>query len=119
MIYGIIIVQPTAPTGIYGVVGNIANGHVATTILFYWQVGKATVANLLRQGNSFSRELIVYNAIALSRAQQALFRVGSPVISEDISDEINAFDPCIDAHACFATGLACEPSARTVRALSD
>jgi hypothetical protein len=34
VIYGAIIVQPTAPTGIYGVVDNIANGHVATTILF-------------------------------------------------------------------------------------
>jgi putrescine importer len=33
VIYGIIIVQPTAPMGIYGVVSNIAHGHVATTIL--------------------------------------------------------------------------------------
>lgn len=33
VIYGIIIVQPTAPLGIYGVVSNIAHGHVATTIL--------------------------------------------------------------------------------------
>lgn len=33
VVYGIIIVQPTAPMGIYGVVSNIAHGHVATTIL--------------------------------------------------------------------------------------
>ena len=31
--YGIIIIQPTAPMGIYGVVSNIARGHVVTTIL--------------------------------------------------------------------------------------
>lgn len=31
--YGIIIIQPTAPMGIYGVVSNVAHGHVVTTIL--------------------------------------------------------------------------------------
>ncbi|RRA50316.1 APC family permease [Acidipila sp. EB88] len=33
LVYGIIIIQPTAPMGIYGVVSNIARGHVVTTIL--------------------------------------------------------------------------------------
>jgi len=33
ILYGIIIVQPTAPMGIYGVVSNIAHGHVPLTIL--------------------------------------------------------------------------------------
>jgi len=33
VVYGIIIVLPTAPMGIYGMVSNIAHGHVATTIL--------------------------------------------------------------------------------------
>ncbi|MGB7136165.1 MAG: APC family permease [Acidobacteriaceae bacterium] len=33
IIYGIIIIQPTAPMSIYGVVSNIASGHVVTTIL--------------------------------------------------------------------------------------
>jgi amino acid transporter len=32
VVYGIIIIQPTAPMGIYGVVSNIARGHVVTTI---------------------------------------------------------------------------------------
>jgi len=31
--YGIVIIQPTAPMGIYGVVSNVARGHVVTTIL--------------------------------------------------------------------------------------
>ncbi|WP_245536333.1 APC family permease [Terriglobus saanensis] len=31
--YGIIIIQPTAPMGIYGVVSNVARGHVVSTIL--------------------------------------------------------------------------------------
>ncbi|HET8668269.1 MAG TPA: APC family permease, partial [Terriglobales bacterium] len=33
IIIGIIIIQPTAPMGIYGVISNKANGHVVTTIL--------------------------------------------------------------------------------------
>ncbi len=33
IIYGIIIIQPTAPMSIYGVVSNVARGHVVTTIL--------------------------------------------------------------------------------------
>jgi len=33
IVYGIIIIQPTAPMGVYGVVSNEAGGHVVTTIL--------------------------------------------------------------------------------------
>ncbi|HEY0786846.1 MAG TPA: APC family permease, partial [Acidobacteriaceae bacterium] len=33
VVYGIIIIQPTAPMGIYGVVSNIAHGHVVTALL--------------------------------------------------------------------------------------
>lgn len=33
IVYGIIIIQPTAPMGIYGVVSNEAGGHVVSTIL--------------------------------------------------------------------------------------
>lgn len=33
IVYGIVIIQPTAPMGIYGVVSNVAHGHVVSTIL--------------------------------------------------------------------------------------
>lgn len=33
IVYGIVIIQPTAPMGIYGVVSNVARGHVVSTIL--------------------------------------------------------------------------------------
>ena len=33
VVYGIVIIQPTAPMGIYGVVCNVARGHVVSTIL--------------------------------------------------------------------------------------
>jgi hypothetical protein len=32
IVYGIIIIQPTAPMGIYGVVSNIAHGHDSDAI---------------------------------------------------------------------------------------
>ena len=33
VVFGIVIIQPTAPMGIYGVVSNVARGHVVSTIL--------------------------------------------------------------------------------------
>jgi putrescine importer len=33
IVYGIVIIQPVAPMGIYGVVSNVARGHVVSTIL--------------------------------------------------------------------------------------
>lgn len=33
IVYGIVIIQPTAPMGIYGVVSNMARGHIVSTIL--------------------------------------------------------------------------------------
>ncbi|MBW4025977.1 MAG: APC family permease [Acidobacteria bacterium] len=33
ILYGIIIIQPTAPMSIYGVVSNVAGGHVVSTVL--------------------------------------------------------------------------------------
>lgn len=53
ILYGIIIIQPTAPMSIYGVVSNAARGHVATTILI------AMVAMLLT-AVSFGRMARVY-----------------------------------------------------------
>jgi len=33
VIIGIVIIQPIAPMGLYGIVNNAAGGHVVTTIL--------------------------------------------------------------------------------------
>jgi len=53
ILYGIIIIQPTAPMSIYGVVSNAARGHVVTTILI------AMVAMLLT-AVSYGRMARVY-----------------------------------------------------------
>src|SRR5258708_5987269 len=53
IVYGIIIIQPTAPMGIYGVVSNIAAGHVVTTILI-------AMAAMLLTAVSYGRMARVY-----------------------------------------------------------
>ena len=53
IIIGMVIIQPTAPMGIYGVISNKAQGHVVTTILI------AMVAMLLT-AISYGRMARVY-----------------------------------------------------------
>src|ERR1700747_3681768 len=53
IIIGIVIIQPIAPMGIYGVISNEARGHVVTTILI------AMVAMLFTAG-SYGRMARVY-----------------------------------------------------------
>jgi len=68
IVYGIIIIQPTAPMGIYGVVSNIAHGHVVTTILI------AMVAML-------------FTAISYGRMARVYPRAGSAFTY--VSEELN------------------------------
>jgi putrescine importer len=68
IVYGIIIIQPTAPMGIYGVVSNIAHGHVVTTILI------AMVAML-------------FTAISYGRMARVYPRAGSAF--SYVSEELN------------------------------
>lgn len=71
IVYGIIIIQPTAPMGIYGVVSNIARGHVVTTILI------AMVAML-------------FTAISYGRMARVYPRAGSAFsyVSEELSPKL-------------------------------
>jgi putrescine importer len=68
IVYGIIIIQPTAPMGIYGVVSNIARGHVVTTLLI------AMVAML-------------FTAISYGRMARVYLRAGSAF--SYVSEELN------------------------------
>lgn len=68
IIYGIIIIQPTAPMGIYGVVSNLAHGHVTTTIFI------AMIAMLL-------------TAISYGRMARVYPRAGSAFTY--VSEELN------------------------------
>jgi amino acid transporter len=68
IVYGIIIIQPTAPMGIYGVVSNIARGHVVTTIMI------AMVAML-------------FTAISYGRMARVYPRAGSAF--SYVSEELN------------------------------
>ena len=71
IVYGIIIIQPTAPMGIYGVVSNIARGHVVTTIFI------AMVAML-------------FTAISYGRMARVYPRAGSAFtyVSEELNPKV-------------------------------
>lgn len=71
IVYGIIIIQPTAPMGIYGVVSNIAGGHVVTTLLV------AMVAML-------------FTAVSYGRMARVYPRAGSAFtyVSEELSPKL-------------------------------
>jgi putrescine importer len=68
IVYGIIIIQPTAPMGIYGVVSNIARGHVVTTI-FIAMVG------------------MLFTAVSYGRMARVYPRAGSAFTY--VSEELN------------------------------
>src|SRR6202044_4156738 len=68
IIIGMVIIQPTAPMGIYGVISNKAHGHVVTTILI------AMVAML-------------FTAISYGRMARVYPRAGSAF--SYVSEELN------------------------------
>ena len=53
LFYGIVVIQPTAPLGAYGVVGIVAEGHVATTILFGMLAMVLTAISYGRMANAY------------------------------------------------------------------
>ncbi len=55
IVYGIIIIQPTAPMGIYGVVSNLAGGHVATTLVIAMMAMLFTAVSYGRMARVYPR----------------------------------------------------------------
>jgi putrescine importer len=53
LFYGIIVIQPTAPLGSFGVVATVAQGHVATTILIGMLAMVLTAVSYGRMANAY------------------------------------------------------------------
>jgi putrescine importer len=53
ILYGIIVIQPTAPLGSFGVVASVAQGHVATTILIAMFAMVLTAVSYGRMANAY------------------------------------------------------------------
>jgi amino acid transporter len=53
LFYGIIVIQPTAPLGSFGVVATVAQGHVATTILIGMFAMVLTAVSYGRMANAY------------------------------------------------------------------
>ena len=53
LLYGIIVIQPTAPLPAFGVVAQVAQGHVATTILIGMFAMVLTAVSYGRMANAY------------------------------------------------------------------
>ncbi len=53
LLYGIIVIQPTAPLGSFGVVASVAEGHVATAILIAMLAMVLTAVSYGRMANAY------------------------------------------------------------------
>lgn len=53
LLYGIIVIQPTAPLGSFGVVATVAQGHVSTTILIAMFAMVLTAVSYGRMSNAY------------------------------------------------------------------
>ena len=73
IVIGIVIIQPIAPMGIYGVINNAAGGHVVTTILialvamFFTAIRYGKMARRLSRNGRPSPDARCVDHLALSR----------------------------------------------------
>ena len=67
IVIGMVIVQPTAPMGIYGVINNKAHGHVVTTIMIAMVAMLLTAISYGRMARAYERRFSSRPAV-LARA---------------------------------------------------
>jgi len=64
LLYGIIVIQPTAPLGSFGVVATVAQGHVATTILIGMFAMVLTAISYGRMSNAYPHAGSAYSYVS-------------------------------------------------------
>lgn len=63
LFYGIVVIQPTAPLPVYGVVSTVAQGHVATTILIGMLAMVLTAISYGRMANAYPQAGSAYTFV--------------------------------------------------------
>ena len=64
LLYGIIVIQPTAPLGAFGVVATVAQGHVATTLLIAMVAMVLTAISYGRMSAAFPKAGSAYSYVS-------------------------------------------------------
>ena len=78
--YGIVVIQPTAPLGSFGVVSVVARGHVATALLLAMVAMVLTAVSYGRMANAYPSAGSAYTFVGRSIHPQAGFLVGWCII---------------------------------------
>jgi putrescine importer len=80
LFYGIVVIQPTAPMGIFGVVAQTARGHVALALLIGMFAMVMTAISYGRMANAFPQAGSAYTYVGRSIHPNLGFMVGWSII---------------------------------------
>ena len=97
IVYGIIIIQPTAPMGIYGVVSNIARGHVVVTILIAMVAMLFTAISYGRMARVYPRAGSAFSYVSEELSPKAGYVVGWAMLMDYILNPIICIIWCSQA----------------------
>ena len=105
VVYGIIIVQPTAPMGIYGVVSNIAHGHVATTILIAMFAMLLTAVSYGRMARVYPRAGSAFSYVSEELHPKAGYIVGWAMLMDYLLNPVICVIWCSQAARNIVPGV--------------
>lgn len=97
VLYGIIIVQPTAPMGIYGVVSNIGRGHVATAVLIAMFAMLLTAVSYGRMARVYPRAGSAYSYVSEELHPKLGYVIGWAMLMDYILNPIICIIWCSQA----------------------
>jgi len=105
VVYGIIIVQPTAPMGIYGVVSNIAHGHVATTVLIAMLAMLLTAISYGRMARVYPRAGSAFTYVSEEIDPRAGYLVGWAMLMDYLLNPVICIIWCSQAARNIVPGI--------------
>jgi len=105
VVYGIIIVQPTAPMGIYGVVSNIAHGHVVTTILIAMLAMLLTAVSYGRMARVYPRAGSAFSYVSEELNPRLGYVVGWAMLMDYILNPVICIIWCSQAARNIVPGV--------------
>ena len=105
IVYGIIIIQPTAPMGIYGVVSNLAHGHVVTTIAIAMVAMLFTAISYGRMARVYPRAGSAFTYVSEEFNPKAGYIVGWAMLMDYVLNPIICVIWCSQAARNIVPGV--------------
>lgn len=105
IVYGIIIIQPTAPMGIYGVVSNSAHGHVVTTIAIAMVAMLFTAISYGRMARVYPKAGSAFTYVSEEFNSKAGYVVGWAMLMDYLLNPIICVIWCAQAIRNFLPGV--------------